>query len=129
MISKESYKPFVCCVRLLSTLRCLPAYWDAEKGRIEAFPDNDKGKADLLMSKIVIGVIICLHCGIILHLFSLIFFRIDISPQEVIADLFFVCLFAESMAGHIGSSLRFEGIFRNQMNSLVKLNQKYGQKI
>ena len=128
MISRESYKPLIWCVKLLSTFRCLPAYWDAEKECIQGFPDHGKGKYDLLISKIVIGVIIFLHCGLILYLLSLIFFRIDLSPQEVIAVLFFVCLFAESMTVHIGSSLRFEGILKNHMNSLVKLNQDYGEK-
>ena len=128
MISKESYKPFVWCVRLLSTLRCLPAYWDAEKECIQAFPDHGKGKYDLLISKIVIAFIVFLNCGVILHSFSLLFFRIDISPQEFIEVLFYVCIFSTALPVHIGNSLKFEGILTNHMNSLVKLNQDYGQK-
>ena len=127
MISKESYKPLVWCVRLLSTLRCLPAYWDSDKERIAAFPDDYKGKRDLLVSKIVIAFMIFHHCGIILHLVSVIFLRTDTSPQEIIAVLFFVCLFAQSLIAHVGSSLKFEGILKNVMNLLVKLNQDYGQ--
>ena len=129
MISKKSYQPLVWCVRLLSTLRCLPAYWDADKEHIAGFADDRKGRSDLMMSKIVIALITLLHCGFILHLVSLIFLKVDISPQEIIASLFFIFLFSETLVVHIGSSLKFEGLFKTHMNSLMKLNQDYGQNI